>query len=111
MGLADREPGADIGVRRHDDLVARSDPESEQGKTQRIEAAADAGAAARAAIRGEIGLEAGELLAKQVPAAFGDAPQRSVKVRARRLVSARKVEEGHRFARVHGLPMDCLNCW
>ena len=46
-GLADREPGRDIGVGGDDDLVALADPKGAQGQSERVEAVADADAITR----------------------------------------------------------------
>ena len=40
--LADGEPGRDIGVRRHDHLVARGHAERAQGEMQGVESVGDA---------------------------------------------------------------------
>ena len=56
-GLRHRQPGGNVGVGRHDDLVARANAVAPQNQMQRVKPVAHAHAMAGAAVSGKFGLE------------------------------------------------------
>ena len=68
-----REPGRDIGVGRHDHLVAGAEVPGAQHQLQRLQPVAQADAVRGAAEGGVLGLEGLDFLAEHEPARFHDA--------------------------------------
>jgi hypothetical protein len=99
-GVADRQPGRDVGVGRDDHLVARADVPRAEHEVHRIETVADAHAVFHADEGGELALEGAHLVTEDVPAAVEDALDRFVDRSGQLAIRRFHVEErnGHRFS-------------
>jgi hypothetical protein len=92
-GRGDPEPGGDVGVRRHDHLVARPDVQRPDDQLDRVEPRADGHAVRPAAVLGELGLERRALRSEQVPPGLEHPPRRRVEVLGQFSVGRLQVEE------------------
>ena len=93
--MRDRERGGDERVRGDDYLVARSDPSGLQRERERRGSRGHADAVRDAAVVGELGLEARDLLAEDEAAAGDDPRERCRKLAFQRLVLALQRHEAN----------------
>jgi hypothetical protein len=92
--LADGQPGRDVGVAGHDDLVALAHAQRLQAQVQRVQAIAQPDRMGRAAIGRPLLLEAFQLAAQDEPAAGGHAGQGRIDGLARGGIGGLQVQEG-----------------
>jgi len=95
----DRQPGGDIGVRRHDHLVPRPDVERPEREDQRIKAVGDPHRMIGAAPGRPVGLERVHLGSEDVPARVEDTVDGRVDLGLEFAVGGAEVEEGNVHAR------------
>ena len=91
--LSHREPRGDVRVRRNDHLIAWADAQRLEAQAKRVEPVRNADAVGSADVRGILVLEAGDLIAEEIPSTFEHALQGVVDLAPQLEVRSPEVEK------------------
>ena len=91
--IRNREPGSDVGVRRHDDFITRANTISAQDQMQCFQSVADANAVRHAAIRGELPLEGFHLTSQDILGRAHETEVSFIQLRLKFFIGSGKIEK------------------